>query len=132
MMLDKRKIRLMTKMSTYEKYEARQDLKISSYYRKDYTSLNTLISIFWVTVGYAVVAVLFVLCNLDALLADLTMMKLITIVAAALAVYLALLVIYSVCAANYYKIKHTKAKRRVKKYYRDLSRLEKMEMKEKK
>lgn len=131
-MLDKRKIRLMTRMSTYEKYEARQDLKISSYYRKDYTSLNTLISIFWVTVGYAVIAVLFVLCNMDAMLADLTIMKLISIVAAALGIYLVLLVIYGVCAASYYKAKHTKAKRRVKKYYRDLSRLEKMEMKEKK
>lgn len=33
-MLDKKRIRLMVKMSAYEKKNANEDLKISSYYRK--------------------------------------------------------------------------------------------------
>ena len=39
-MLDKRKIRLMIKMASYEKQGAEEDLKISSYYKKDYVSMN--------------------------------------------------------------------------------------------
>ena len=33
-MLDKRKIRLMIRMASYEKQGAEEDLKISSYYKK--------------------------------------------------------------------------------------------------
>ena len=43
-MLDKRKIRLMTKAAIYEKEYGEEDLKITSYYKKDYASLNT-----WIT-----------------------------------------------------------------------------------
>ncbi|WP_346906384.1 hypothetical protein [Faecalicatena orotica] len=129
-MLDKNRIRLMTKMAQYEKTMAPEDLKISSYYKKDYASLNTLITAIWVTIGYALVAGLVILCNVDALLKDLTVTKLIFIIAVALGAYVVLLVIYCVCAGSFYKSRHNKAKQRVKKYYRDLSRLGKMYMKE--
>ena len=45
--------------------------------------------------------------------------------------YIVLLVIYGVCANSFYKRKHAVAKQNVKRYYRNLSRLEKMCKKEK-
>ncbi len=54
-MLDKKRIRLMVRMASYEKTNAKQDQKISSYYKKDYISLNTLITILWITIGYAII-----------------------------------------------------------------------------
>ncbi len=37
-----------------------EDFKISSYYKKDYSSLNTWVTLIWITVGYGLaVAVLF-------------------------------------------------------------------------
>lgn len=131
-MLDKKRIRLMTRMSAYEKKHINQDLKISTYYKKDYASLNTLISILWVTVGYMIVAGLFALCNMDAILKDLDLTKLFLLGGIAAGGYLILIIIYGVCASSFYKTKHNRAKQRVKKYYRDLARLEKMEIKEKK
>ena len=38
--------------------------------------------------------------------------------------YIIVLVIYGVCASSYYKLKHNRAKQRVKRYYRDMSKLE--------
>ena len=131
MMLDKNRIRLMTKMAQYEKSLAPEDLKISSYYKKDYASLNTLITAIWITIGYAMLVGLVVLCYVDALLKDLTITKLIMLAGIIVAVYVVLLITYCVCASCFYKSKHNKAKQRVKKYYRDLSRLGKMYMKEK-
>lgn len=130
-MLDHKRIRLMAKMSMYEKKSAEEDLKISSYYRKDYSSLNTLITVLWITVGYVIVAGLFVLCNLDTILESLSITKLLLMAAIAVGAYLVMIIIYCVCVSSFYKSKHSKAKQRVKKYYRDLARLEKMEMKEK-
>lgn len=130
-MLDKDRIKLMAKLAQYEKTSAPEDLKISGYYKKDYASFNTLITAIWITIGYAMAAGLFVVCNVDALLKDLTLVKLVIITAAAVGLYIILLVTYCVCAGSFYKAKHNNAKQRVKKYYRDLSRLEKMYMKEK-
>lgn len=131
-MLDKKRIRLMTKMAIYEKNNIQEDLKISSYYKKDYSSLNTLITVLWITVGYGIAAGLYAVCNLEAILAELTISKLLFIGGVAVGGYLVLLIIYVICASTFYKSRHNKAKQRVKKYYRDLARLEKMEIKEKK
>ena len=51
-MLDKRKVRLMTKLALYEQKEGREDMKISAYYKKDYISMKTVATILWTTVGY--------------------------------------------------------------------------------
>ena len=119
-------------MAMYESKQGEEDFKISSYYKKDYASLNTLITVLWITVGYAILAGLYALCNLNTLLENLTITKLLLMIAIAVGIYLILVIIYCVFAGNFYKGKYNKAKQRMKKYYRDLARLGKMEMKEKK
>ena len=86
----------------------------------------------WITVGYVILAGLYALCNLNTLLENLTITKLLLMAAIAVGIYLILIIIYCVFAGNFYKKKYNKAKQRGKKYYRDLARLGKMEMKEKK
>ena len=122
-MLDKKKIKLMSRMAAYDKKNAGPDLKISSYYKKDYVSLNTLISILWITFGYIIGAALYVLCNVEFLLENLTITKLLLMGAIAVGIYFILLIIYGVCASSFYGAKHHKAKLRAKRYYRDLARL---------
>lgn len=129
-MLDKNRIRLMTKMAIYEKKYAEEDLKITGYYKKDYSSINTWITIIWITAGYILAGGLFLMCNADGILEGITLLKLVILAAIAAGGYLALVIVYAIGASGYYKKKHTRAKQRVKKYYRDLSRLEKMYKKE--
>lgn len=129
-MLDKRKIRLMTKMAIYEKKYGKEDIKISGYYKKDYSSLNTWITLIWVSAGYLLAAALLVLCGADAILEGLTFLKLLVLIAIAAGAYFALLIIYGIGSGKFYRRKHTQAKQRVKKYYRDMSRLEKIYKKE--
>jgi len=129
-MLDKNRIRLMMKMAAYEKTKAKLDLNISNYYKKDYVSFNTLLTALWITLGYILIIGLVAICSLDYLMKDLTVTKIITVAAVVVGVYIVLLVIYSVCTANFYKARHNKAKQRIKRYYRDLSHLEKMMTKE--
>ena len=77
-MLDKRKIRLMIKMASYEKQGAEEDLKISSYYKKDYVSMNVWATAIWFTIGYAIVAALIAFCTLEQILEKLTILKLLS------------------------------------------------------
>lgn len=131
-MLDKRKIRLMTRAAIYEKRHGEEDLKVSGYYKKDYTSLNTWITIIWITVGYALLGGVLFLCYGDALLEGITIMRLFFYAAVALGAYLVLVIIYGIGAGNFYSKKHARAKQRVKRYMRDISRLEKMNNKKEK
>ncbi len=115
-MLDVKRIRLMARMAQYEKNDIRNDMKISTYYKKDYVSLNTLITV----------------CYMDEILENLTISKITFLGGAAVAGYVAMLIVYVIGAGIFYRGRHNRAKQRVKKYYRDLSRLGKMEVKEKK
>lgn len=128
-MLDKKKIRLMTKTAVYEKKYAEEDMKISGYYRKDYSSLNTWITLIWVTVGFGVLGGLWFLCFGEDFIEGITIIKLLASCAVAAALYLSLLIIYGIGAGQFYKKKHIRAKQRMKKYVRDLTRLEKMNQK---
>ena len=130
-MLDKKRIRLMALTAIYEKEHAEEDIKISTYYKKDYASLNTWITLIWITVGYGLAAGVFLLCTADSIMEGLTIVKLILLAAIALGFYLVLLIVYGIGAGNFYRKKHGRAKHRVKRYYRELSRLEKMYKKEK-
>ncbi|HJA82120.1 MAG TPA: hypothetical protein H9776_10400 [Candidatus Mediterraneibacter intestinipullorum] len=128
-MLDKRKIRLMTKAAIYEKEYGEEDLKIAGYYKKDYTSLNTWITLIWITVGYVLLVGIIFLCYGENMMEGITITRLLFLGAVALALYLALMIMYGIGAGNFYSKKHIRAKQRVKKYLRDISRLEKMNKK---
>ena len=131
-MLDVKRIRLMARMAQYEKNDIRKDMKISTYYKKDYASLNTLITVLWMTVGYGILAALLAVCYMDELLENLTISKITFLGGAAVGGYVLMLILYVVGASVFYRGRHNRAKQRVKKYYRDLSRPPKMEVKEKK
>ena len=128
-MVDKRKIRLMTRTAIYEKEYGEEDVRICSYYRKDYSSLNTWITLIWITVGYALAAGLVFICGGETLLEGITILRLLILLAVAVGGYLVLLILYGVGAGSFYKEKHKRAKQRVKRYMRDLARLEKMNQK---
>ena len=128
-MVDKKKVRLMTKAAIYDKKYGEEDIKITGYYQKDYSSINTWITLIWITVGFALVALLFFLGGGESLVEGITVMKLIIIAAIAIGLYLSLLIIYGIGAGSFYRKKHTRAKQRMKKYMRELSRLEKVNLK---
>lgn len=131
-MLDKKKIRLMTRAAIYEKRYGEEDIKISGYYQKDYASLNTWLTLIWVTIGFALTAVILFFSNGEAIIEGLTVMKLFILLVITAGAYFSLLIVYGIGAGSFYRKKHIQAKQRVKKYMRDLSRLEKMNLKKEK
>ena len=131
-MIDKRKVRLMSRAAIYEKRYGGEDIRITGYYQKDYASLNTWITLIWITAGFLLVAGLLFLAGGEELLEGITFVKLLLLAAIALAAYLALMIIYGIGAGSFYRKKHIQAKQRMKKYIRDLSRLQRMNLKKEK
>lgn len=131
-MLDKKKIRLMTRAAIYEKRYGEEDIKISGYYQKDYASLNTWLTLIWVTIGFALTAVILFFSSGEVIIEGITVMKLFILLVITAGAYFSLLIVYGIGAGSFYRKKHIQAKQRVKKYMRDLSRLEKMNLKKEK
>ena len=93
-MLDQNRLRLMTKMAAYESTKGQEDLKISTYYKKDYVSLNVLITVLWVTIGYAMLVALAAFGNMEWIMENLSFDKLIIMAGAVIGAYLVLVVVY--------------------------------------
>lgn len=131
-MLDKKKIRLMTRTAIYDKEYGREDLKITDYYQKDYVSLNVWITLILITLGFFLLVSLLFMSSGESIVEGLTIVRMLILAAVVLGAYLSLLVIYGIGVSTFYKKRHIRAKQRVKKYMRDLSRLEKMNLKKEK
>ena len=48
-MLNEKRVKHMVKLASYEEKGGTEEIKISSYFRKDYVSFNVLVSLLWVT-----------------------------------------------------------------------------------
>ena len=101
-MIDKRKVRLMTRAAIYEKRYGEEDIKITGYYQKDYSSLNTWITLIWVTAGFFLLAALMFLAGGESLIEGITVVKLLILAAIVLGLYLSLLIIYGIVAGSFY------------------------------
>ncbi len=122
-MLDQRKIELMTRLAFYEQTDGKKDFKISEYYRRDYTSLHTICSILWVTVGYMCIVGILILVVLDDLLENLSNGVILMLGGMIVLGYISLVIVYAIITNHIYDEKHRDARQRVKKYNHNLTRL---------
>lgn len=130
-MLNEKRLKLMTRMAIYENHDGKEDFKISEYYQKDYASLNTWKSIIWVTIGYAIIIGAILLIFLDKIFNVTTISGLLVIAGAIVTGYFMVIVITGIIAHDFYKKKHIEARKRVKRFNNNLTRLGRMYEKEK-
>ncbi len=130
-MLNEKRLKLMTRMAIYESNDGKEDFKISEYYQKDYASLNTWKSIIWVTIGYAIIIGAILLIYLDKIFEVASLSGLLIIAGAIVIGYFMTIVITGIIAYDFYKKKHIEARKRVKKFNNNLTRLGRMYEKEK-
>ena len=131
-MLKEEKIRLMTKLARYESGEGKEELRIARYYRSDYIGLALIKNFFLVTIGYGLILAVIAAYNLEYLLDNVHKMDLISLGVVVLGGYIGILVLYSVLTYIQYTVKYHKAKKSVKQYYTQLTKLEKIYTREEK
>jgi uncharacterized membrane protein len=123
-MLNENKIKMMTKMAIYEKHEGRQMLKNSRYFKGDYVAFGVLRTLIATTFAYILMVILYALCNMERLIADINSMDY-AVVGRQLGLYYILLVIvYAVIGAMVYTCRYNKSRKGLKKYFSRLNKLE--------
>lgn len=123
LMLNNRKIRLMTRLAWYEKKEGKEDIKLSTYYKTDYVRLNILKTVLAVTFGYLLVLAMIVLYQSEYLIANAVNLDYKQIGMKVLGGYLVLMILYVVGAAIGYSFYYDKSRKKLSKYFRMLRRL---------
>lgn len=129
-MLDKRKIRLMTRMALYEQGEGAEDMKISAYYKKDYVSMKMIATFIWTTIGYACAMLLILAWGMTGWMEKLNFSLLLMLAGVVILGYLALLIITLLVTSRICGRKHRDARMRMKRYNHGLLQLMKMYEKE--
>lgn len=129
-MLNEERVKHMTKMAFYETKGGSDDLKISSYYKKDYIGFNTFWSVFWMTIAYLALVAILCMTFMSGLWEMLSSKQMLAIIFSFLGIYFILLIAYIQHAKNIYKRKHAIAYHRVRRFKDELEQLEKLYEKE--
>lgn len=129
-MLNEERVKHMIKLADYETKGGKEELKISSHFKKDYISMNTMWTLLWMTVAYGLVVLTVWLTLRELVTVELSQIQVLSLIILIASIYLALFITYLVTARRYYKRKHARAYHRVKKFKENLMVLEKMYEKE--
>lgn len=123
-MLNENKIKMMTKMAIYEKNEGRQMLKNSRYFKGDYVAFGVLRTCIASTFAYIIMVVLYALCNLEKLVADMNSMDYASVGKKLGVYYILMLAEYAVIGAVVYTYQYNHSRKGLKKYFSRLNKLE--------
>ncbi|MBO5550521.1 MAG: hypothetical protein J5966_01060 [Lachnospiraceae bacterium] len=74
--IDGDRVKLMTRMASFEDNEGREAIRICNYFRSDYVCLNVVRAIVSATVSYFLILALYVYYNIDRLLQEIYTMDL--------------------------------------------------------
>lgn len=125
-MINEEKIKIMTKLAMYEKTEGKKNLQISRYFRTDYIGLALIKNFFMVTIGYGLILATLAGYFSDYLMNNIHKMNLVN-----MGIYIAIgygvvLIVYTLITYILYSVRYYRAKKSVKKYYEELTRLNKI------
>ena len=129
-MLNEERVKHMVKLADYETKRGNEEMKISSYFKNDYISMNTLASLVWMTIAYILCIVAIWLSVREFVTVELTEPQIQSLVVLIVGLYLVLFIMYMVIARRFYKKKHARAYHRMKRFKEDLAVLERMYEKE--
>ncbi|MCI6004184.1 MAG: hypothetical protein SOY73_08105 [Blautia sp.] len=131
-MINEEKVKIMNKLAMYENGEGKKYLPVSKYYRSDYIGLALIKNFFLVTIGYGLVLAGIAAYYGEYLLENIHKMDLISLGIGIVAGYVVALIVFSCLTYIQYSVKYYRAKKSVKKYYGELTRLDKIYSREEK
>ncbi len=123
-MLNEKRVKHMVKLASYESKYGTEDIKVSTYFKNDYISLNLIFTFIWTTISYVLIVALLGFAYMDLLLENLTLMRIVYIGGAIIGIYIVLLIASLVFAGCFYKRRHLKARKNIKVYRGNLEKLE--------
>lgn len=129
-MLNNQKIKKMHKLALYESGEGREHLAVTNYYRSDYIGLALIKNVFLTTIAYGLILVVYFTYKSEYLMENIHKMNLLLFGGKLVALYVFMLLVYSVVTYIYSSTKYAHAQKGIQEYYKGISQMKKMYDKE--
>ena len=129
-MLNESRIKLMTKMASYEANEGKKNMAIGTYFKGDYIGKDVMKSIIYATIAYVLVFALYVCYDFEFFMQDIYKLDLLEFGKSIIVQYLKLVVGYGMITYIVYALRYQSARRSLRCYYNNLRRLNSMYRKE--
>lgn len=124
-MIDETKIRMMTRLSAYEKNAGKKYMPLGHYFRTDYIWLQVLKSFIYGTIAFLMVVGVEIFCNFENLLGEIYNIDLMELARKFIKTYVTLMVIYLLITLIVSSYRYSKARKSLKAYDSVLVKLDK-------
>lgn len=125
-MVNEERLRHMIKMAQFDTNDGKQCKPMTQYARKDYVSLQLLGSFVSGTICYGLILGLWGLYSMEELLEQLNSMDIQAFLMSILLSYLIFMIVYLGATYVIFQMKYTEGRRKVKKYYSNLKKVNQM------
>lgn len=122
-MLNEERVKLMTRMASYEAGEGKKNMNIGKYFRGDYIGIQVLKSIICSTIAFGICFALYLFYDFEHFMQDIYQMDLIQFAKDVLFIYAAVVIGYALVTYIIYSVRYKKARKSLKKYYNNLRKL---------
>ena len=129
-MLNESRIKLMTKMASFEQDTGKKSMTIGTYFKGDYISKEIIKSIIYGTLAYVICFALYIAYEFEFLLSDIYKMDILGFGKNVVFSYLKFIAVYAIITYVVYTLKYQKARHDLRAYYNNLKRLNSMYKKE--
>lgn len=125
-MVDEEKVRLMTKLASYEKHEGKKNMNIVNFFRSDYIGFQVLKGIISSIISFFAIFVIYIFYNFESLMADIYKIDLMEMGKSIIIIFVATVGAYAVICYVIYAYRYSKARKELKEYYVGLRKLDNM------
>ena len=125
-MLNKERIRLMTKLAAYEQGEGKEYMPMSRFYRRDYIGFQMIKTLLYSTIAFGILFLLTFLYQMESFLESMYQMDLPEYIVGVLVKYIIFVTVYQVIARVVYSRRYRKGHKSLKLYLNRLKKVEKL------
>lgn len=122
-MLNNRRIRIMTKLASYEKKQGKEDIKLGKYYKTDYVRLQILKTIMASTFGYLLLLIAIAVYKSEYLIQNAVTLNYKELFSMILGYYIIILTVSIIGTLIGYSIKYDRSRKQLAYYFRMLKKL---------
>lgn len=130
-MVNEKRIITMANLALYSEGDKKKSMKVCSFFKKDYVTFQTIMTLLWATVGYGAIVATIVFVRINELTSSLSIDLIKELAILIIGCYFLCLFAMGTIAILYYTYEYNKSLKVVKQYYRALGQMNKNYKREK-
>ena len=125
-MVDEERLKLMTRMASFEENEGKKSIPVCEFFRSDYVGLHMILSAVYITIAFAIFTGVSIFCGMESYLSEFYRMDFVAFGKEILQRYIVVLGIYVLVSFFVYSYRYTRARKSTRTYQKALKRLSMM------